>query len=74
MKNLCSLDEFSGGYKNEGKDKPVMIVTVDGSSKQMKLLTAPLTTSWHMIFMLCLELLMHLVLVHLTELIEAWLS
>ena len=30
MKDVRSLDEFSGSFKNEGNDKPVMIVTVDG--------------------------------------------
>ena len=29
MKPIHSLDEFSGSFKNEGSDKPVMIVTVD---------------------------------------------
>ena len=30
MNGVRSLDEFSGSFKNEGNDKPVMVVTVDG--------------------------------------------
>ena len=40
MKSIRSLDEFSGSFKTEGNDKPVMIVRVDGgpdeNSRYMK--------------------------------------
>ena len=34
MKRIRSLDEFGGSYKNQGNDKPVMIVTVDDGPEE----------------------------------------